>query len=99
MKNRDMPASQELSMHQNRDGEYVLSSEGGLTKREHFAGLSMQSIINNHELFEAITDKAMSFSGNKEKKVEMANTGVCRMAIQMADALLEALGADNENNT
>jgi len=42
MKNADKLAHPEYSMSQNRDGDYSLSVDGGLTKREHFAGLAMQ---------------------------------------------------------
>ncbi len=99
MKNRDTPAMPASIMVRKDSRTSMREITTGLTKREHFAGLAMQSIISNHELFEAITEKALSFTGAKRKQVEMANTGVCRMAIQMADALLEELEKDDENNS
>lgn len=50
MKNRDKRVNPEYSMCQDRDGDYTLSSEGGLTLREHFAGLAMAALITNPEL-------------------------------------------------
>lgn len=43
MKNADMPAMPQTEEEYNDAGEYVLATRGGLTKREHFAGLAMQA--------------------------------------------------------
>ena len=36
-----------LSLLQNRDGDYSLEQEGGLTKRELFAAMAMQGYLAN----------------------------------------------------
>lgn len=55
---------------------------GGLTKREHFAGLAMQGIIASGNIVE-----------NDESKIA---PGVALAAVLYADALLEALEVVDE---
>jgi hypothetical protein len=58
MDNKDMPAIPTGLIHEdvfNSDGEFCGTVEAryvGLTKREHFAGLAMQSVLNNFNPYE-----------------------------------------------
>lgn len=85
MKNADKLAHPEYSMYQHRDGEYVLSVEGGLTKREYFAGLAMQGMISNSTFFEQIVIK------RENGAVRSIEDRTGRLAVDYADALLKAL--------
>lgn len=80
MKNRDKHVNPEYSMHQDRDGDYELVSEGGLTLREHFAGLAMQGILSG-KAFDAICKLSPNESA----------INIALVSIEYADALLEAL--------
>jgi hypothetical protein len=47
MNNADLPANP--TTPNSSDPEWAAAVTGGLTKREHFAGLAMQSLINGGE--------------------------------------------------
>ena len=71
--------------------EHALTREGaGLTKREYFAALAMQGVIaalSSGEFFDSLHAGAVSLGIANE--VMMA-----RMAVDSADALIEALNKD-----
>jgi hypothetical protein len=82
MNNADMPAMPQ-PIASNEDGfldtEEYSTGNAGLTKREHFAGLAMQSVLNNFNVYE---------QGNfdsSDYKVTVQN------AVGLADALLAEL--------
>lgn len=47
-KNSEQPAFPTIEGSYNRDVQFVISSEGGLDKREYFAGLAMQGLLACH---------------------------------------------------
>jgi hypothetical protein len=65
-------------------GQYF-TNRGGMTLREHYAGLAMQGLLANPEAVKA----SVAVFGEKA-----AIDGFSRAAVEHADALLEAL---NEN--
>jgi len=84
MKNRDMPAMPipSVEIYGSMDSEGVkdsLAVFGGLTKREHFAGLAMQGLLSTVKC-------------NPTNKYAIE-------AVNMADALLEALEKDDETSS
>lgn len=87
---------------QRDDGQIVrvldYGDPGGLTKREHFAALAMQSLIANLSMGAEIkrifdTDAKIAESGIPE---EQPQGYLSRVAISQADALIAALNAQPE---
>ncbi len=93
MNNGDMPAAPTFEIHQdcgfdgNSGPELVQTINPGLTKREMFAMAAMQGAMSNSELtkYAAKLSKKQPISGTDEAAV------YCEIAVQYADALLEAL--------
>jgi hypothetical protein len=85
-----MSAFPVLSLLQDRDGDYRLDQEGGLTKRELFAAMAMQGLTASDGFFkdEALkaTAKHLGIAGPSTVAVILAKTSV-----EFADALLAAL--------
>lgn len=73
MSNKDQPAFSQSKLHKN---SYTNEWEGGLTKREYFAGLAMQGLL--------------AYPRGQEGETPWSQT-VALWAIEAADALLAEL--------
>ena len=71
----------------NREGDEC--AESGLTKREFFASNAQNAIIGNADTLREIT-KATNSTSPKEREAAFLRV-IARIAVQHADALLEAL--------
>lgn len=79
MSNKDQPAFSQSRLHKN---SYTNEWEGGLTKREYFAGLAMQAVISGH--LESAIATARATGKSEEEVVSIVSLGY-------ADALLAEL--------
>lgn len=70
----------------NRDGVHRIISEGGLTKREHFAGMCLVAIYGNQSVCEGIRDE-----WGKHGETEALSFLVAVAAVKQADELILAL--------
>ena len=57
---------------------------GGLTKREHFAGLAMQGLLSDEKMIRGIVKNALS-DGRTESLI---SAEIASYAVELADALL-----------
>lgn len=75
------PSIEEIRLGRTRDDDFagVVTSVGGLTKREYFAGLAMQALVGNNA--------AMAQAQREGNPDKMA----AKVALIMADALIAEL--------
>jgi len=71
-------------------------SEGGLTKREYFAGLAMQGM--QAAMFEKANHDLLSQLTEKTGEIEIERL-IARLAVYQADCLLERLAKEDANET
>ena len=79
-----------LSLLQNRDGDYSLEQEGGLTKRELFAAMAMQGLLSNP------SGPYQSSDMCGWRLVNCTHHQLAMECIDMACALLEELEKTND---
>ncbi len=91
MKNAEESAMPKLFKQKDgENGERFFYNNGGLTKREYFAGLAMQGILSNQTAISALTDITSDTSREDSGKK------LSKVALLFADALLLELSKERE---
>jgi hypothetical protein len=70
MNNADMPANP--TTPNSSDPEWAAAVTGGLTKREHFAGLAMKAILSNQAMIDEINDSSIDWVVKSAERVATA---------------------------
>ncbi|CAN5356273.1 hypothetical protein BH10ACI2_BH10ACI2_00400 [soil metagenome] len=74
-------------------------SQGGLTKREYFAGLALQGLIANPKRYTYVTKKMNPVLNPEPWSQEDATRHNAEKALYLADALIEALNKQQEKKS